>query len=260
MEYEHIIYIKDNGVATIKLNRPKAYNALCKAVNHELEHVLRNVAGDMSVRVLILTGGEKVFAAGADITEMMNATPLDAEKVATQAHNINDILSSFPLPVIAAVNGMALGGGLELALACDFRIVGQKAMLGLPEVGLGILPGAGGTQRLAKLVGVGRAKEIIMLGRNIKGVEAYEMGLATKAVADDQVMVEALQLAEELKKKPAAALRMAKTAIEYGANHDIDTGKLFEKMLFSLAFSTADQREGMSAFQEKRAPEYRHTR
>jgi len=260
MVYQNILYQIQDGIGVITLNRPESHNALCRAVNEELEAALNQIAREPTVRVLILTGGSKVFAAGADIKEMLEASPLKAEITSAQAHQINNRLEDLPIPVIGAINGMALGGGCELALACDFRIVGENAVFGLPEVGLGIMPGAGGTQRLARLIGVTRAKAVVMLGKTVKGKEAYEIGIATKVVPDGQVMEETLALARKLKEKPAAALMLAKMAFSWGDRFGLETGKGMEKLLFALAFSTADQKEGMSAFMERRPPAYTHDR
>lgn len=260
MQYEALIFEMGDGVAKITLNRPKTFNALCKAINDELEDVVRVVAKDPGLRVLILSGGPKNFAAGADIREMMEAGPLEAEKTALQAHRINDAFESLPVPVIASICGMALGGGLELALACDFRVVAEDAVLGLPEVGLGILPGAGGTQRLARLIGPARAKEAIMLGDRWSGKQAFELGLATKLAPAEKVEEESMKLAARLQAKPAAALMLAKAAADFGDSFGPAAGKAMERALFSLAFSTQDQKEGMKAFAEKRSPIYKHDR
>lgn len=259
-EFENIILTIENSIATIKLNRPQAMNALCNALNDNLIEALNIIKSDISVRALILTGSSKAFAAGADIKEMLNADQFVAERTAEKAHFINDTLEALPIPVIAAVNGPAFGGGCELALCCDFRIVGEKAMFGLPEVGLGIIPGAGGTQRLTKLIGPVKSKEMVMAGKVVKGEEAFEIGLATKCVPDEEVMDEAMSYAEKLCEKPAASLQYAKSAINYAVDNDINTGKRFEKYLFSLCFSTEDQKEGMTAFVEKRDPKYNHKR
>ena len=260
MGYEYIkLEVKDQ-IGIITLNRPKVWNALCAGLNYELADALGKIHHDQSVRVLILTGGDKVFAAGADVKGMQNATPFEAERTAYLGHMMNDMLEALPIPVIAAVNGVALGGGCELTLACDFRLVGKNTKFGLPEVGLGILPGAGGTQRLTKLIGATKAKEMVMLGKNIKGEEAYNIGLATAVTEDALVMEAAMEMAEKLKKKPASALRMAKAAINYGEDFGTGTGKNFEKLMFSLLFSTKDHQEGLDAFIEKREPAFDHQR
>ncbi len=259
-EFENVFLKIENKIAIIKLNRPQAMNALCDALNNDVIEAINCVCEDTTIRALIITGNSKAFAAGADIKEMMNANQFDAERTAKKAHFINDTLESLPIPVIAAINGPALGGGCEIALACDFRIAGEKSMFGLPEVGLGIVPGAGGTQRLTKIIGPVKAKEIMMLGKVVRGKEAYEMGVVTKCVPDEEVMTEALALAEKLCKKPAAALQYAKYAINYAVDNDINTGKRYEKSLFSLCFETEDQKEGMKAFLEKRDPDFTNRR
>jgi enoyl-CoA hydratase/carnithine racemase len=259
MEYQNIILEIADGLAKITLNRPKSYNALCQAINVELDDALRSIGKDRSVRVLILTGGSRFFAAGADIREMMRAAPLEAEVATDIARGINDGLEGLHVPTIASICGMALGGGLELALACDFRVVAEDAVLGLPEVGLGILPGAGGTQRLARAIGSARAKEVVMLGRRLSGKEAFELGLATRVVPKEAVEEETRNLALELMEKPAAALMLAKAAANLGDSHGPVVGKGFERMLFALAFCTDDQKEGMQAFAEKREPRYNHS-
>ncbi len=260
MDYQNITYALEDGIAVITLNRPKAWNALCSELNEELIEVLNSIRNDQQVRVLIITGGPKVFAAGADIKQMSKATVMDAQRTADQGQQINNMLEDLPFPVIAAVNGPALGGGCEMTLACDFRVVGENASFAFPEVSLGILPGAGGTQRMTRLIGATKTKEMVLLGKKIKGKEAYELGLATVTVPDEQVQETAVEMAKKLKKMPAYACAMAKRAINLGEVYGIGTGKLFERELFSLCFANPDQAEGMDAFANKRNPEYNHTR
>lgn len=256
MEYSNIILTVEKGIATIRLNRPKAFNALCTALNEDMEAALNSLRRDSTVRIVIITGGDKVFAAGADIKEMLTASPMEAMETSRFGHQINDMIEQLPFPVIAAICGPALGGGCELALACDFRIMGESAKLGLPEVGLGILPGAGGTQRLMQLIGASKAKEVIMLGKNIKASEALLLSLATEVVPDEQVHDKALQLADKLMERPAIALMLAKQAVNSGEAFGSAVGKSFENLMFGLSFSSCDQLEGMSAFLEKRPPNY----
>lgn len=260
MIYENILFKVTDGVAVITLNRPKAWNALCTQLNIELEDALIAAERDQEVRVVVLTGGDKAFAAGADIKEMAQASPMEAARTSALAQRINNFLEQMSVPVIAAVNGLALGGGCELALACDFRVVAENAEFGLPEVGLGILPGAGGTQRLAALVGATRAFEIVLLGRHISGTEAVQAGLATCAVEPGQVMTAALDMAAALKRKPAYSLALAKRAIVAGQALGTGTGKLIERELFALTFANPDQAEGMQAFAEKRRPAFQNLR
>ena len=260
MSYKNIMLQAKENIATITLNRPEAHNALCSELNKDMEDALNHLSQNSDIRVLIITGGPKVFAAGADIKEMLSATPLEALKTSRFAHKINTMLGELAFPVIAAICGPALGGGCELALSCDFRIMGENARLGLPEVALGILPGAGGTQRLVRLVGAARAKEVILLGKNLKAAEALSLGLATSVVADAEVMSAALSMAKVLSEKPASALMLAKQSVNFGEDYGLAAGKVFENILFGMAFSSHDQLEGMSAFVERRQPNYMHTR
>ncbi|MBP2643588.1 MAG: enoyl-CoA hydratase/carnithine racemase [Firmicutes bacterium] len=258
MEFQHLSYALEGGLAIITLNRPKAYNALCADLLGELDQLMSIMEKSDEVRVVILTGGSKVFAAGADITELMNADTLKAYQTCSNAHRIYDRFEALPYPTIAAINGAALGGGCELAMCCDFRIAGENSLFGLPEITLGIMPGAGGSQRITNLVGLGKAKEMVLLGANVKGPKAYEIGLANKVVADDQVMDEAKKMAEKLMERPKVALALAKETVNYAVNVDVNTGKSYERARFAMAFSTADQKEGMKAFAEKRPPVYTH--
>lgn len=260
MSYQNITLQVEGEIATIRLNRPQAHNALCAELNAELEEALNALGCVPTVRALILTGGEKVFAAGADIRQMLAATPLEARETSRMGQRINAMLEELSIPVIAAICGPALGGGCELALACDFRVMGEHARLGLPEVGLGILPGAGGTQRLTRLIGAARAKEMILLGRQLSAAEALGLGLATAVAPDDRVHEKAAELAAELIKKPAAALMLAKQAVYSGEEHGAAAGRVFENLLFGLTFSSQDQLEGMSAMLERRPPNFTNLR
>jgi enoyl-CoA hydratase len=185
---------------------------------------------------------------------------MQGQRTAEQGHLINDMLEALPFPVIAAINGPALGGGCELSLACDFRVVGEHASFGFPEVSIGIMPGAGGTQRMTRIIGAAKTKEMVLLGKKLNGEEAYALGLATVLVPDDQVQDEAVKMAEQLKTMPAYASAMAKRAINLGETYGLGTGKLFEKELFGLCFAHPDQEEGMDAFMNKRAPHYSNDR
>ena len=260
MEYSNLLYEVKGQTAVITFHRPKAWNALCSELNEELEDAIHRADRDPEVRVLILTGGEKVFAAGADVKQMADATPMDAARNAEQGQRINELIESIGLPVIAAVDGLALGGGCELAMACDFRVAGKKAVFGQPEVGLGILPGAGGTQRLTLLVGPGIAREMVLLGRQLNAEEALTCGLVTQLTEAGQALDGALAMAEQLIQKPAYALAQAKHAIVAGQNFGIGCGKLFERQFFSLTFSNPDQTEGMHAFLERRSPQFENQR
>ncbi|MBP2652816.1 MAG: enoyl-CoA hydratase/carnithine racemase [Firmicutes bacterium] len=258
MEYKNLTYVQEGGLAIITLNRPKAYNALCVELLSELDHVMSSLEKSREARVVIITGGSKVFAAGADITELMNADTLEAYSNCSNAHRVYDRLEALPFPTIAAINGAALGGGCELSMCCDFRIVGENSLIGLPEITLGVIPGAGGTQRLTKLVGPAKAKEMVLLGVPVKGPQAAECGFANKVVADDVVMDEARKMAAKLMERPRVALALAKETINYAVNVDVNTGKSYERARFAMVFSSADQKEGMKAFTEKRKPVFTH--
>jgi len=258
MQYENIVFDVNDSVATIRLNRPKAYNALNSEVNAEILSALDEIDADKSIRVLVLTGNEKAFAAGADIIEIATAGPGLAREICERAIAINDRLENMPVPTIAAVNGLAWGGGGEMAISCDFRIGGPSTSFRLPEVSFGIIPGANGTQRLLSLVGPAKAKEIIMLCQVIKGDKAYELGLLTRLVDDGDVLNEAYRLAEELKALPGKALAAAKCAINAGALTTISAGKITEFFEVCMLFDTHDQKEGMAAFTEKRTPEFKN--
>lgn len=260
MEYENILYEKKDQTAVITLNRPKAWNALCSALNEELEDAIHRADADPEVRVLIITGGKKVFAAGADVKQMADATPMEASRTAEQGQRINELIEAIGLPVIAAVDGPALGGGCELAMSCDFRVAGKSAVFGQPEVGLGILPGAGGTQRLTLLAGPGIAREMVLLGRQLTAEEALACGLVTRLEEAGQALEGAMSLAQTLIGKPAYALAQAKHAIVAGQNYGVGYGKLFERQCFSLTFSNPDQTEGMHAFLERRHPKFENRR
>ncbi|MGI9952766.1 enoyl-CoA hydratase-related protein [Moorellaceae bacterium AZ2] len=258
MDYKNVAVSIEGGLAIITLNRPQFYNALNSELMAELEQVLIGIEQDRSVRVAIITGQGKAFAAGADVKELAQADPWGALENCTLAHRVMDRLEALPCPTIAAINGPALGGGCELSLCCDFRIASENSRLGLPEVTLGIIPGAGGTQRLVRLVGLSRAKELIYLGSIIDAKRALEIGLVDQVVGESELMEKARELAQKLMERPRMALALAKRAINFGRDKDLETGKKYEMTQFALAFSTYDQKEGMRAFVEKRKPQFRH--
>jgi enoyl-CoA hydratase/carnithine racemase len=239
-----------DGVATIRLDRPKM-NALNAQVQAELAEAARQVGADESVRAVVLYGGEKVFAAGADIKEMADMSYADMSAHSQTLQNFTAALAAIPKPVIAAITGYALGGGLEVALSADFRVAGEGARVGQPEIQLGIIPGAGGTQRLARLIGPARAKDLIFSGRHVKADEALAIGLVDRVVPDAEVYAEALKLAERYKNGPAMALRAAKQAIDAGLEVDLHTGLEIERSQFSALFATEDQKIGMRSFVEE---------
>jgi len=258
MEFKNLIYKQENGVGIIVLNRPKALNALCDDLTGELGQLLSVLEKETELRALILTGNSKAFAAGADITEMMNKGTMESYYSIIKVHQVFDRLEEFPVPTIAAINGPCMGGGCELALCCDLRIAGEGALFALPEVSLGVIPGCGGTQRLAQVVGPSRAKEMIYLNDIVKAEKALEIGLVSRVVEDDKVMNEATAIAKKLIQKPAVALRFAKEVINCGVKNDFATGRNMELARFTMLFSTEDQKEGMKAFAEKRKPAYKN--
>jgi enoyl-CoA hydratase len=253
MAYSCIEVHDEAGIATIVFNRPKALNALNGATLQELDDALSAIAADEEIRVLILTGaGEKAFIAGADITEIRQLTPMAARRFAGFGQQVIDRLQHLPIPVIAAVNGFALGGGCEMALACDFIYAAETATFGLPEINLGIIPGFGGTQRLPRLIGANRAKEMIFTGKFLSAGEALELGLVNRTFPADQLLAEARKTAAVIAAKGRASLRAAKDTVRQGLNADLQTGLALERDAFALCLSSPDAQEGTSAFIEKR--------
>ena len=249
---EFVTYEAEGQIGLITISRPKALNALNSAVLGELDEVLDAVDLE-EIRALILTGaGEKSFVAGADIAEMSSLTKAVGEAFGKKGNDVFRKLEKFPIPVIAAVNGFALGGGCEIAMSCDIRICSENAMFGQPEVGLGITPGFGGTQRLARLIGAGMAKEMIYAARNISAEEAYRIGLVNKVYPQEELMPAARKLAASIARNAPIAVRNSKKAIDEGLQIDIDQAIVIEEKLFGDCFETADQKEGMSAFLERR--------
>ena len=253
MTYENILFQVQEGIATIHFNRPKALNALNQALLAELSGALDDIAGDESCRVLILTGaGEKSFVAGADITELATFSVLQAKVFSRAGHAIIAKLQELPIPVMAAVNGFALGGGCEIALACDFIYAAENAKFGLPEITLGLIPGFGGTQRLPRLIGANMAKELIFTGRMITAGEAAQIGLVNRVIAGAALMEEVLKTARDIAAKGRVSLRAAKQAVNHGLNTDLATGCHIETDAFALVLASPDAKEGTTAFLEKR--------
>jgi len=247
----------EGSLAFIALNRPKALNAINLAMVGELEQVVRQVRDDTGVRVVVITGaGDKAFAAGADITEFKAMSPIDAWLFVQRLQRLFLEIERLSKPVIAAVNGYALGGGCELMMACDIVYASDAAKIGQPEINLGIIPGAGGTQRLARLIGKQRAKELVLTGEMIGAQEAWNLGLLNKVVPADQLMVEVRKLADKLAVKGPLAVRAAKEAIEDGYDMALERALAHEAQLFALCFATEDKAEGVNAFLEKRPPEF----
>lgn len=249
---EFITYEVEGQIGIITINRPKALNALNSAVLDELDQTLDAVDQE-AIRCLILTGaGEKSFVAGADIGEMSTLTKAEGEAFGKKGNDVFRKLETFPIPVIAAVNGFALGGGCEISMSCDIRICSENAVFGQPEVGLGITPGFGGTQRLARIVGTGKAKEMIYGARNIKAEEAYRIGLVNNVYPAEELMPAAKKLASTIARNAPIAVRNCKRAINEGIQVDMDQAIVIEEKLFGSCFETCDQKEGMNAFLEKR--------
>ena len=258
MTFENIIFTVENNIATIFFNRPKALNALNNALFDELNTALDMVRDDSSIRVLILTGaGDKAFVAGADISELARMNPLQAKFFSRKGQKIFSKIGDLPIPAIAAVNGFALGGGSEAALACDFIYASEKAVFGLPEITLGLIPGFGGTQRLARLVGNNRAKELVFTGKNIRADKALEYGIVNKICAPESLMEEVLKTANLIAAKGKVALRAAKEVIQNGTAADLETGCRIENDGFGIAMVSEDAKEGTTAFQEKRKPVFK---
>ena len=248
---------KDGPLAMITFNNPKALNALTVATFYGLEKLLNQLEEDADVRVVILTGaGEKAFIAGGDISHLGTLDADGAREFALLAQRVIDRIEAFPKPVIAAINGYALGGGCELAMGCDIRIASDSARFGQPEVKLGIIPGFAGTQRLARLVGKGRAKELVFTGEMIDAEEACRIGLVNRVVARDRLLEETRALAFKMCDKSASAIKFAKDAIDNGLEMDFARGSRYEADLFALCFTTADCKEGISAFLEKRLAKF----
>ncbi len=258
MEYKYITFVVEEDVAWITFNRPKSLNALSDALFDEFSEALDRIVENEAVRVLILTGaGEKAFVAGADIGEIAACNPLSAKLFAEKGQRAIGRLQSLPIPVIAAVNGYALGGGAEIVLACDFAYASETAMLGLPEITLGVIPGFGGTQRLPRLVGAARAKEMILTGEMISAADAMKFGMINKVCRPEVLWDEALETAKKIAAKGKVSVRAAKETINCGLNADLETGLRLEADAFAVCIASEDAAEGTSAFLEKRKPAFK---
>jgi len=254
--FETITYTIENQVAWIRLNRPDKLNAFTEQMNREIQKAIKQSNTDPTVRSIVITGEGRAFSSGQDLAEV-DENMDHGEVLRTRYGPMMKELARCEKPVIAAVAGFALGGGCELALACDIRIAAENAVFGLPEIKLGVIPGGGGTQRLPRLIGVGRAKELLYTGDSINAQEAYRIGLANKVVPLDSLMDEARKLALKLVKQPAFALKMNKLAVNEGINMDLSSALGHESRCFEILFSTEDRKEGMQAFVEKREPNFK---
>lgn len=252
MAYDNIIFEKEEHIAIITFNRPEAMNALNNQTRAEFAAAIAEVAADDQIKVLILTGSGKAFVAGSDIKEFNATTPF-------MAHNITrlgEMVEKLEKPVIAAVNGFCLGGGCEIAMGCDIIIASEKAKFGQTEINIGIIPGGGGTQRLPRLIGACRAKELIFTGDIIRAEEADRLGLVNRVVPMDELLPAAKEVAKKITVKSAAALKLAKAAINRGMQTNLESGLKYEYELYSISLSLEDKTEGVNAFLEKRAPKF----
>jgi len=258
MSHETIIFEVEENIAIIRFNRPKVLNAINRTVVAEMKDAVEKVAADKSIKILILTGsGDKAFVSGADIAFMRDFTPLQGRSFSDEGKEVLFQLEALSIPVIACVNGFALGGGLELAMACDFIYAADSAKLGQPEINLGIIPGFGGTQRLARLVGKAMAKELCMTGAIITAMEAKDIGLVNKVFPKETLWEETMKVARLLASKGRVSLRAVKDSIERGYDQDLRTGCYMESDAYAICLTSEDAKEGMGAFLEKRKAEFK---
>jgi enoyl-CoA hydratase len=259
MTYETIICEKGGGVAIVTLNRPERMNALSFRLKEEVSSVFDGLEREDEVKVVILTGGEKAFSAGADIKERAEVQLSQTQFYFAQrkSQEFYTRIEEFEKPVIAAISGVAIGGGLELALVCDLRIASETARFGQPEVKIGVMPAAGGTQRLPRLIGATRAKELLFTGEFIDALDAYRIGLVNKVVPVDQLMKETMVLAQKIVNNPPLSIRYAKRAVNVGMQLDMTSALDYEAQCASILYASEDRKEGMRAFKEKRAPVFK---
>lgn len=248
----------EKNIATITLNRPEAANAFSRQMLTEFRELIEELKYNSSIRTVILTGsGEKVFCAGADLKERAGMTPIEVKQTVALIRLVINSVEQLPMPVIAAINGVAFGGGLELALACDIRIAAETAKVGLTETSLAIIPGAGGTQRLPRLIGLGKAKELIYTAQRVDAYEAKEIGLVEYVVPKEELLQKAMEIADRIADNGPIAVAQAKIAINKGMEVDLQTGLELEQMAYAMTIPTEDRIEGLTAFKEKRKPQYK---
>ena len=253
MEFQNIILEKEDGIATITFNRPEALNALNNQTRLEFRNAMSDIQEDDDIKVVIITGAGRALIAGSDIKELKKTTPLEAHNII----RLGETIENLEKPVIAAVNGFALGGGCEIVMACDIIIASEKAKFGQPEINIGVIPGGGGTQRLQRIVGVHKAKELIFTGDIIDAGEAERIGLVNKVVPLDELETVVKEIAKKIAGKSSAAIKLARAAINGGMRTDLQTGLAYERELYSLSLTTEDKAEGIDAFIEKRKPRYK---
>lgn len=257
MDFQHVLVEKKGSIGILTINRPDKLNALNTHVVQEISSAFSTLESDSDVRVIIITGaGEKAFIAGADISEMQNINPLQALEFALRGQKMLEAIENSDKIVIAAINGYALGGGCELSMACDLRIASENARIGQPEIKIGVIPGWGGTQRLTRLVGKTKAKELVLIGDPISAQEAERIGLVNKVVPQETLIEDVMKTAETIAKLGTFSLSAAKHAVDRGLEIDFEKGQELERQFFALCFASPDQKEGMTAFLEKRAPKF----
>lgn len=259
-EYDHILFKLENQVATLTINNPKSLNALNQATLEEIEEAVSSIQdGSVAASFLIITGsGEKAFVAGADIKEMAEKTAMEAREFSRLGNRVFMLIDQLTIPTLAAINGYALGGGLELAMACDLRFASTNAVAGLPEVSLGVIPGFGGTQRLTRLLGLSKAVELMISAENVKAEEGHRLGLFNRIYSSEELLSQAEDFAQKVVSKGPIAVKFAKQAAKNGNEMPLKQAVEMESELFGLAFSTEDQTEGMNAFIEKRSPDFKN--
>ena len=260
MAYENLENVRTEnreGILVVTIDRPKVLNALNAQTVEEIGKVFAEARDDQSVRAVIITGGgEKAFVAGADINELARKNPISGKETSERGQFVLSSIENFPRPVIAAINGYALGGGCEIALACHIRIASEKAQIGLPEVSLGIIPGYGGTQRMARLLGKAKAFELVCTGDRVSAAEAERIGLVNKVVPPEQLMPAAEEMARKIMSRSPVAVRAAMEAINFGSDMPFEAGQFLEATLFGLLCASEDMKEGMTAFLEKRQADF----